>query len=83
LDVNLVVILFIVALVLFLLLSVCTLKGSSTVYERHRLEFTWTMVPGLVLVGLGVPSLSLLYNLEASGALSLRPALSLKVTGHQ
>ena len=47
--------------------------------EGQKLEFIWTIVPGLVLVIIAVPSLTLLYRLDTSRETSL----TLKVIGHQ
>lgn len=48
-------------------------------FEASVLEFLWTILPGLILVFIGVPSLVTLYNSER-----LRlPDLTIKVRGHQ
>jgi len=47
--------------------------------ELQSLEFIWTVIPGVILIFLGVPSLKLLYETE-----NLRNNdLSVKVVGHQ
>ena len=48
-------------------------------YERPLLEFIWTVVPGFILVLIGVPSLSILYGFEQVD----QPDFSIKITGHQ
>lgn len=51
-----------------------------TKMEWHSLEVIWTLAPGLVLVGLGAPRLSLLYELESGFVL---PDLTVKIVGSQ
>lgn len=69
---------------LLVLLSILMIYYNSYYYssimEWHTLEVIWTLAPGLVLVGLGVPSLSLLYELESG---LVRPDLTLKIVGSQ
>jgi heme/copper-type cytochrome/quinol oxidase subunit 2 len=47
--------------------------------EHTSLEFFWTLIPVVILSGLGVLSMSTLFSREAG----MSPTLSLKVTGHQ
>jgi cytochrome c oxidase subunit 2 len=47
--------------------------------QNTRLEIMWTVVPGLILVGLAVPSFSLVYRSNVIPASDM----TLKVTGHQ
>merc|ERR1712002_53903 len=47
--------------------------------EHQALEFTWTLLPALLLLGLAAPSLSLLYLLDEVGF----PLSTTKVQGHQ
>lgn len=48
--------------------------------QRHIIELIWTIIPGIILVQLALPSLILLYTLEESSSLS---TLTLKTLGHQ
>ena len=48
-------------------------------YSHHRLEALWTLLPGVVLIFLGVPSLFLLYWLDSATV----ARLSVKAVGHQ
>lgn len=61
-----------------------SLRLSSIYYrtriEWHLLEVVWTLLPGVILVILGLPSLSLLYEVESG---FLIPDLTLKVVGSQ
>lgn len=47
--------------------------------ELQSLEFIWTIIPGVILLFLGVPSLKLLYETENL----INNDLSVKVIGHQ
>ena len=48
--------------------------------EGHLLECIWTLVPGIILIQLALPSLVLLYTLEESIRIK---SIVLKVIGHQ
>nr|YP_009493345.1 cytochrome c oxidase subunit II [Gibbosula crassa]AWK29310.1 cytochrome c oxidase subunit II [Gibbosula crassa] len=63
-------------------MMVCLLKSgfsSRFVVEAQSLEGAWTMVPGLLLLILAVPSVRLLYLLDEVGG----PVVSMKAIGHQ
>jgi len=47
--------------------------------EHHELEITWTILPGIVLILLALPSLRLLYLIEEA----TNPLLVIKIIGHQ
>lgn len=48
-------------------------------FEKEWLEFLWTLLPGLILVYLGIPRIELLYNLEIKRISSI----TLKIIGNQ
>nr|AKS04010.1 cytochrome c oxidase subunit 2 [Spadella cephaloptera] len=52
---------------------------NTNLKEDQQLEFSWTVLPGLVLLLIGVPSLRILYMLDEIG----NPLVTLKVVGHQ
>nr|YP_010180204.1 cytochrome c oxidase subunit II [Lamprotula cornuumlunae]QUX33433.1 cytochrome c oxidase subunit II [Lamprotula cornuumlunae] len=63
-------------------MMVCLLKSSLSsrfIVEAQALEAAWTVVPGLLLLILAIPSVRLLYLLDEVGG----PAVSLKAIGHQ
>nr|WRK68550.1 cytochrome c oxidase subunit 2 [Potomida acarnanica] len=63
-------------------MMVCLLKSSLSsrfVMEAQALEAAWTVVPGLLLLILAIPSVRLLYLLDEVGG----PAVSMKAIGHQ
>ena len=47
--------------------------------EGQALEIVWTIFPAVILVGVAIPSLTLLYRLDSAS----EAALTLKVIGHQ
>nr|YP_009680612.1 cytochrome c oxidase subunit II [Monodontina vondembuschiana]QDH07412.1 cytochrome c oxidase subunit 2 [Monodontina vondembuschiana] len=60
----------------------CLLKSglsSRFVVEAQALEAAWTVIPGLLLLILAIPSVRLLYLLDEVGG----PSVSLKAIGHQ
>ena len=54
-------------------------KSTSRVFENQTIELWWTIIPAVILFGLGFQSLRLLYLLEDSGDRNL----TLKCVGHQ
>nr|YP_004222598.1 cytochrome c oxidase subunit II [Sinohyriopsis schlegelii]ACT21539.1 cytochrome c oxidase subunit 2 [Sinohyriopsis schlegelii]ADU57244.1 cytochrome c oxidase subunit II [Sinohyriopsis schlegelii] len=63
-------------------MMICLLKSnlsSRFVMEAQALEAAWTVVPGLLLLILAIPSVRLLYLLDEVGG----PVVSLKAIGHQ
>nr|AYP41007.1 cytochrome c oxidase subunit II [Nodularia douglasiae] len=60
----------------------CLLKSglsSRFIMEAQALEAAWTMIPGLLLLILAIPSVRLLYLLDEVGG----PMVSMKAIGHQ
>jgi cytochrome c oxidase subunit 2 len=49
------------------------------IFDSHSLEFTWTVLPILILLLMAFPSLYLLYLIEEFSS----PLLTVKVVGHQ
>nr|YP_009127929.1 cytochrome c oxidase subunit II [Lanceolaria grayii]AHY88486.1 cytochrome c oxidase subunit II [Lanceolaria grayii] len=63
-------------------MMVCLLKSelsSRFIMEAQALEAAWTVIPGLLLLILAIPSVRLLYLLDEVGG----PMVSMKVIGHQ
>lgn len=54
-------------------------SNISEFYHSNKLEIIWTLIPTFVLLGLAVPSFSLLYSLDEIA----NPELTLKILGHQ
>lgn len=58
--------------------------GVMEYYDRYLtegtlIEIVWTLIPGVILVFIGFPSLKLLYLMDEG----VSPALTVKVIGHQ
>lgn len=53
--------------------------GCRTVYEVAEVETFWTVVPGVILLFLAIPSIHLLYLMDET----LTPKARVKVVGHQ
>ncbi len=67
-------------IVIFNILSLIYNKYiNKKTIELQSLEFIWTIIPGVILIFLGVPSLKLLYETENLS----NNDLSVKVIGHQ
>nr|YP_010254902.1 cytochrome c oxidase subunit II [Cuneopsis celtiformis]QUA05841.1 cytochrome c oxidase subunit 2 [Cuneopsis celtiformis] len=63
-------------------MMMCLLKSSLSsrfIMEAQALEAAWTVIPGLLLLVLAIPSVRLLYLLDEVGG----PVVSMKVVGHQ
>ena len=77
------VIRFVVAIALavlwFLYLLITSQHSFRLFTDSQDVEFIWTSVPCLVLVGIAFPSLRLLYIIDEVGA----PGLTMKAVGHQ
>nr|YP_005351125.1 cytochrome c oxidase subunit II [Emplectonema gracile]AEC12106.1 cytochrome c oxidase subunit II [Emplectonema gracile] len=79
-DHAMMVIVLIMSLVGFMSFSLITGKFSGRyLLEYQEVEAVWTVLPGVVLVFLALPSLRLLYLLDEIND----SVLSLKVVGHQ
>lgn len=80
---HLYIIFFLLMVLRLILLSMLNLifntKQVKNVRELQLLELIWTLLPAVVLILLGVPSLSLLFSLERVQS----PELTTKVVGHQ
>lgn len=79
-DIALLVIITVLTFVGYALISI--LRNSFTyryLTEAPRVEIAWTIIPGLALLFLAIPSLHLLYLIDELKA----PIVTLKVVGHQ
>jgi cytochrome c oxidase subunit 2 len=70
------IIIFVGYIIVRILFNVTIFKG---LLHGQVIECIWTTVPGLILVQIALPSLSLLYLIEDSPS----PNLTLKAVGHQ
>lgn len=85
-DFLLVVISVVTVIVLGLLVYVCVRFSRKNNPEPSKtthntlIEVIWTVVPVLILIGIAIPSLRTFYYMEDA---SLKPDMTLKVTGYQ
>jgi cytochrome c oxidase subunit 2 len=70
------IIIFVGYIIVRILFNTIIFKG---LLHGQVIECIWTTVPGLILVQIALPSLSLLYLIEDSPS----PNLTLKAVGHQ
>nr|YP_010586136.1 cytochrome c oxidase subunit II [Dolophilodes bellatulus]UZZ43885.1 cytochrome c oxidase subunit II [Dolophilodes bellatulus] len=52
---------------------------NLTMIEHQNIELIWTILPGVFLIFIGIPSIHLLYLLDESNL----PSITLKIMGHQ
>jgi len=79
-DFTNIILLFILIFVAFIILTITFSKViHKGLLEGQLIECIWTFVPGLILIKIALPSLSLLYLIEESP----RPDLTIKAVGHQ
>jgi len=70
----------VVSLIFYAIVTLVFKKLSCyTVSEAQRVEAVWTIAPAVVLVILAIPSLRLLYQIDAIS----NPSLTVKAIGHQ
>lgn len=81
------VISFLIAIITLTLLVLIKISFNKMiryfVFEFQPLEIVWTILPGIILVVLGVPSLYLLYEREGAGDSESYPLVRVRVVGHQ
>jgi cytochrome c oxidase subunit 2 len=74
------ILLFILRFVGFMMVSITFRRiVHKGLIEGQVIECVWTLVPGVILIKIALPSLSLLYLIEESP----RPDLTVKAIGHQ
>lgn len=52
---------------------------NKKLLENQSLELIWTIIPGIILIQIAIPSISLLYLFEES----IRANITIKIIGHQ
>lgn len=79
-DNAILIMLMIISGVLFFLMSlVINNLKCRRVYRAEEIETIWTVLPGILLIVLAIPSLRLLYLIDEVG----RPTISIKTTAYQ
>nr|YP_010352893.1 cytochrome c oxidase subunit II [Pseudotibiozus cerasopus]UOF70233.1 cytochrome c oxidase subunit II [Pseudotibiozus cerasopus] len=79
-DHTLLILTMILSLVLYLFIMLMTNSYTNRfLLEGQEIETVWTILPGIILIFIALPSLRLLYLLDEVNI----PDLTLKTTGHQ
>ena len=79
-DYALLILILIISIISFILLDIFIIRTNSQgLIEMQGLELIWTIVPGILLIGLALPSLNLLYLIDEIES----PSISLNILGHQ
>lgn len=77
------IILILVVIIRFVSFIMCSTSWNQfidkTLLENQILECIWTLLPGVILIQIAIPSLSLLYLFEEA----LNSRIRVKVVGHQ
>lgn len=75
-----IILVFIIRVVLYIITSICYNKITNIyLIENQKLESIWILIPSLILLKIGVPSLYLLYITDDS----VNTSVTLKVNAHQ
>ena len=79
-DFAIVIGIFVLSFVVVGLISAITRNlGCRSIYAAHRIEIAWTIVPGIILLRLAIPSIRLLYQIDEV----CEPQVTVKAIGHQ
>nr|AZH07862.1 cytochrome c oxidase subunit II [Lepinotus reticulatus] len=79
-DHSFLIILMITILVTYIMTSLFTNKIINRfILEHQMIETIWTIIPGVILIFIALPSLRLLYLLDETK----NPSITLKTVGHQ
>nr|NP_542483.1 cytochrome c oxidase subunit II [Thyropygus sp. DVL-2001]AAL18217.1 cytochrome c oxidase subunit 2 [Thyropygus sp. DVL-2001] len=79
-DHTLLILTMILSLVLYMFIMLMLNKYTNRfLLEGQEIETVWTILPGIILIFIALPSLRLLYLLDEVNV----PDLTLKTTGHQ
>jgi len=81
---DLMIVLTIIGIMVFFVLGRCIIlfennPNPTNVVHGTTLEMIWTIIPGVILMAVSVPSFALLYSMDEI----LYPEMTLKVVGHQ
>nr|YP_009443902.1 cytochrome c oxidase subunit II [Speleketor irwini]ATU07123.1 cytochrome c oxidase subunit II [Speleketor irwini] len=79
-DHSLLIILMITIMVAYIMTSLFfNLSTNRLLLENQMIEMIWTIIPGIILIFIALPSLKLLYLLDEIQS----PSITLKTIGHQ
>nr|UGS80232.1 cytochrome c oxidase subunit II [Ectopsocopsis cryptomeriae] len=79
-DHSLLILLMITLTISYLMVSLTVNKITNRfLLENQLIEMIWTVIPGIILIFIALPSLRILYLLDES----ISPSLTIKTIGHQ
>nr|UGS80323.1 cytochrome c oxidase subunit II [Hemicaecilius mockfordi] len=79
-DHSMMILLFITLTISYLMIMIMKNKITNRfLLENQFMEMIWTIIPGIILIFIALPSLRILYLLDET----LTPALTIKTIGHQ
>lgn len=79
-DHILVILALVISVVVYAIIVLITRKFTSrTISDAQQVETIWTVLPGIILLFLAIPSLRLLYLTDEIN----RPSVTIKTIGHQ
>nr|UGS80336.1 cytochrome c oxidase subunit II [Hemicaecilius smithersi] len=79
-DHSMMILLFITLTISYLMIMIMKNKITNRfLLENQFMEMIWTIIPGIILIFIALPSLRILYLLDET----LTPALTIKTVGHQ
>nr|UGS80453.1 cytochrome c oxidase subunit II [Lachesilla sp. LaspMLY] len=79
-DHSMMILLFITLTISYLMYSLMLNKMTNRLLlENQFMEMIWTIIPGIILIFIALPSLHILYLLDET----LQPTLTIKAIGHQ
>nr|UGS80362.1 cytochrome c oxidase subunit II [Kilauella sp. KispEL] len=79
-DHTLLILLIITTVIAYLMVSLTTNKIINRfLLENQLIEMIWTIIPGIILIFIALPSLRILYLLDET----ISPSLTIKTIGHQ
>lgn len=79
-DHSILILLIITSSISYLIIAIVRNKITNRfLIENQIIEIIWTVIPGIILIFIALPSLRILYLLDES----ISPSLTLKTIGHQ
>lgn len=79
-DFSLIIITLVITTVRYTIMLLIRNKLTNRIIkEAHKIELIWTIIPGIILLFLAVPSLRILYLIDEINS----PSLTVKIIGHQ
>jgi len=79
-DLILIIIILVLRIIRYIIIFLITNKYTNNkLKEAHKIELIWTIIPGLILIFLAIPSLRLLYITDELN----NPTITIKAIGHQ